>query len=214
MTRMKISILIIFALFQSAFAQLPYTEFKVGYFNPNDAHDGFLLGIHLGRMIDESISWGMEVDYFQKTYTDETRVSEQVGQTTPDQVTRNLNFVTRMLPVFAKLNFERALNQSSPVYLRASGGVGWQFVWNKVENFESDPQVSGTRFYNGFGWQLTAGAGYEISSKTVFFVDAFYNYSKVKRNNTTNEQGLPTWEELDVSGFGAKIGVSIIGFGW
>jgi len=41
-----------------------------------------------------------------------------------------------------------------------------------------------------------------------------YNGSKVKRNEKTNEDGLPSWEELDISGFGIRAGVSIVGFGW
>ena len=46
------------------------------------------------------------------------------------------------------------------------------------------------------------------------FVDGMYNSSKVKRNEGTTEAGLPTWEELDLSGLGVRVGVSIVGFGW
>jgi len=191
---------------------MPYTEFKVGYYEPNDTKGGFLFGLHLGRMIDESVSWGVEVDYFQKTYQDVIRIPDPFGLNNGEEVLVNLQFVNRILPIFAKLNYERAIGNNSPVYFRASGGVGWEFVWSRIENFEAE--VKDTRFYNGFGWQLSAGAGYEISSKAILFFDGFYNHSKVKRNSDSNDQGLPSWQELDISGFGVKVGVSIIGFGW
>ena len=211
MKKIFFPVLLIFALTQTSFAQLPYTEFKFGYFKPKDVTDGYLFGLHLGRMIDESLSWGVEINYFRKTYREETRVSDPTNATSPVKVTRHLEFVTQILPVWAKLNYEHPIAPRSPLFLRGSAGIGWEFLWNREDNY--DDGISDTRFYNGFGWQLAAGAGLEISSKSVLFADIFYNGAKVKRGEGTIG-GLPTWEELDISGFGSKVGVSIVGFGW
>lgn len=204
-------IVLVFALISTSSAQLPYTEVKFGYFRPEDTTDGYLFGVHLGRMIDESLSWGMEINYFRKTYQELTKVPDPTQTTNPQIVTKNLEFVTQILPVWAKLNYEHAISPRSPFFLRASAGIGWEFVWNREDNYQDG--ISDTRFYNGFGWQLATGIGTEISSKAVFFLDAFYNGARVKRGNDTI-QGLPTWEELDISGIGLKVGVSIVGFGW
>ncbi len=212
MKKILFPILLIFALTQTSSAQLPYTEFKFGYFNPEDATDGYLFGLHLGRMIDESLSWGVEINYFRKTYRDITEVPDTDPQVIkPRDVQKNLEFVTQIVPVWAKLNYEHPIAPRSPFFLRGSAGIGWEFVWNKEDNFAEG--ISDTRFYNGFGWQLAAGVGLEISSKSVLFLDAFYNGAKVKRGDDVIN-GLPTWEELDISGLGLKVGVSIIGFGW
>lgn len=212
MKKALFSILFIFTLTQMSSAQLPYTEFKFGYLNPKDANSGYLFGLHLGRMIDESLSWGIEINYFRKTYEEVTRVPDPDPQVIdPKTVEKSLEFVTQILPVWAKLNYEHAIAPRSPFFLRGSAGIGWEFVWNKEDNYQEG--ISDTRFYNGFGWQLAAGVGLEISSKSVLFVDAFYNGAKVKRDKST-DRGLPTWEELDISGLGLKVGVSIVGFGW
>jgi hypothetical protein len=202
---------LVFALIGTSSAQLPYTEIKFGYFKPVDATDGYLFGVHLGRMIDESLSWGIEINYFRKTYQELTKVPDPTQQTNPNRVTKQLEFVTQILPIWAKLNYEHPIAPRSPFFLRASAGIGWEFVWNREDNYQDN--ISDTRFYNGFGWQLATGVGMEISSKAVLFLDAFYNGAKVKRGSD-NRAGLPTWEELDISGFGLKLGVSIVGFGW
>ena len=205
--------IIILTLTQTSSAQLPYTEIKFGYFRPKDTTDGYLFGVHLGRMIDESLSWGIEINYFRKTYQELTKVPDPnpPQQAEPEIVTKQLEFVTQILPIWGKLNYEHPIALRSPFFLRASAGIGWEFVWNREDNYGD--HISDTRFYNGFGWQLASGIGMEISSKAVLFLDAFYNSAKVKRGSD-NIGGLPTWEELDISGIGLKVGVSIVGFGW
>jgi len=47
-----------------AFAQVPYTEVKVGRMDPESSRAGNLFGITIGRTIDESLSYGVELNYF------------------------------------------------------------------------------------------------------------------------------------------------------
>ncbi len=195
-------------------ARAPYTEIKVGYMEPKAAEPGYLFGLNMGRMIDESLSWSFEANYFQRSYRKETTIyrSGTQGGITPETKQLELDFVTRIIPVFMKLNYEHPLGGRGPFYIRASGAIGWEMVWNNEKNYLEGYEQN--RFYHGFGWQVSAGLGFEISSSANFFVDAFYNDSRAKRNQTTSEAGLPTWEELNISGFGIKAGVSIVGFGW
>jgi hypothetical protein len=211
---LSLSLLLILILFSFTEAKAPFTEVKLGYLDPEDAKPGLLWGINLGRMIDESISWSFEFNYYQKTYSKITTVDDiqLPSGITPSVQQKELEYKTYMIPLFLKLNWERQLGQGSPLYLRASGGLGWEMVWNKEENYETAEKS--TRFYNGFGWQATAGLGIQISSSANLFADGFYNGSKVSRNSSTSEEGFPTWEELDISGFGVRAGVSIVGFGW
>lgn len=200
---------------QTGLSRAPFTEFKVGYYYPEDAKSGYLFGINVGRMIDESLSWSFEFNYFQRGYKRITKTSDlQFGGTTPTQNQLELEYKTRILPFFVKLNYEHPLGIQSPIYFRGSAGIGWEMVWNNVDNYEINPSTHQKRFYHGFGWQTNAGLGFEISSSANFFIDGFYNGSKVKRNEKKNEEGLPIWEELDISGFGFRMGVSIVGFGW
>ncbi len=204
--------LILFISF--GFGKAPYTEFKVGYFDPEASDAGYLFGLNMGRMIDESLSWSFEFNYFQRTYKRVTTIDELrlPSGSAVEEKALELEYTTRIIPVLLKLNWEHPLGYQSPFYLRASGGLGWQMVWDKENNFVTGEHQ--TRFFHGFGWQAAAGVGIGISSSANFFVDLFYNSSTAKRNQETNSVGLPTWEEMNISGFGIKIGVSIVGFGW
>ena len=211
---LQFSLLLTLLIFLISFAQTPYTEFKVGYFDPEAAKPGYIFGINMGRMIDESLSWSFELNYFQKTYNKITKVEDiqHPGGEEPDVKQLELSYKTIIIPIFLKLNYEHPLGRKSPFYARGSAGIGWEMVWNKEDNYIT--KVHQTRFYHGFGWQGNLGIGLEISSTANLFADVMYNNSKPKRNESKNEDGLPTWEELDISGFGIRVGVSIVGFGW
>ncbi len=205
--------LILFSLSEVVFAKTPFTEFKVGYLDPRDTKAGYIFGINVGRMIDESLSWSFELNYFQKNYKKITDVAvSQNGLNRYSTKELRVELTSRIVPLFLKLNYEHSVRPGSPLYARASGGVGWEFVWNKENNYDTNQFKN--RFFNGFGWQLSGGLGFEISSSANLFIDAFYNESKVKRNKKTNSLGYPTWEELDISGLGVRLGISIVGFGW
>jgi len=213
MKRIILVPLILIFFIQWVGAQAPYTEIKVGMMNPKNASSGYLLGLNLGRTIDESLSWGLEINYFFKSYKEDYVVAtkeDPLNKTVT--IARNQDITTRIIPLIAKLNYERPFGYRSPFYLRGSAGVGWELLWNTENNYLKNKHK--TRFFHGFGWQLSAGLGIGISSSGNFFADIFYNNARVKRNQTTTELGLPIWDELDISGFGIKIGVSIVGFGW
>jgi hypothetical protein len=215
MKKVIFCLMLLILFIQPGFSRGSFTEFKAGYFYPEAAEHGYIFGINAGRMIDESLSWSFEINYFQKAYKKTTNKDElYFPGIQPTQVKLELDYKTIILPIYAKLNYEHPLGYRSPIYFRGSAGLGWEMVWNKANNYQVNPSTHETRFYNGFGWQATAGLGFEISSSANFFVDGFYNGSTVKRNSTTNDEGLPTWEELDVSGFGVRVGISIVGFGW
>ena len=213
MQRVIIVVIAFFLLTSIGFANTPFTEFKVGQYNPKDAKAGTIFGLNLGRMIDESISWSFELNYFQKSYDKNTVVYKETspGGNTFTEVQTEVAYKTRIIPLFLKLNYEHPLAHRSPFYARASAGLGWELLWNKEDNYEEDYHK--TRFFNGFGWTANAGVGFEISSSTNLFADLFYNGSTVKRNHTKNENGLPTWQEMDITGLGLRVGVSIVGFG-
>lgn len=207
-------IILLIAFSFPMYAKAPYTEFKFGYIDPKAAKAGYLFGVNLGRMIDESLSWSFEFNYYQKVYKKVTTDYEIQLPSGIEPTGKEVEFEykTYIIPLFLKLNLENQLGGNGPFFIRGSAGLGWEMVWNKENNYLTDSQS--TRFYHGFGWQATAGLGLRISSSANIFVDGMYNGSKVKRNEKTNEDGLPSWEELDISGFGIRAGVSIVGFGW
>ncbi|RMI28092.1 MAG: hypothetical protein D6681_00030 [Calditrichaeota bacterium] len=192
---------------------VPFTEFKFGFLDPEDTGSGNLIGISTGRRIDNRLFWGLEVNYFRTVYQQVTTIADTIlGGAGVKTKQLELKFTTTVIPIFLKLDYELKLGPRSPFYFRASGALGWELIWNNENNFLLD--IERTRFFQGLGWQLTTGLGIRISDKGLLFVDAIYNNAVASRNRERNELGLPIFQEIDVSGFGFKAGINIVGLGF
>ncbi len=214
MKKILSAVILLFSVFVSGYSQVAYTEIKVGRQDPAATKPGYLFGIMMGRSVDESFSWGLEVNYFQRSYQRTTTVATVVTDdgNVINQINKELDFRTIIIPFLLKINYEHPLVPRSILYLRASAGMGWEFVWNSERNYLTGNNQ--TRFFNGFGWQGSLGLGMAVSSSGNLFIDLFYNNARPTRGNTRNEAGLPTWQEMDLRGFGVKVGLSFVGFGW
>ncbi len=212
--------IILFGLIAIFFSQIsyaqnprPFTEFKFGMLDPIDTGSGNILGISTGRKIDNRLYWSIEINHFKTTFRKTTTIADSiVGGITFTKEQVELEFTTRIIPIFLKLDYELEMGEQSPFYFRASGGLGWEFIWNHENNFVED--IERTRFFNGLGWQVTAGLGLKISRDGLFFFDVVYNDSEATRQNERNEAGLPTFQQIDVSGFGFKAGINILNLGF
>lgn len=211
------SLILLFAIILSGltFAQRPrpFSEFKVGGINPNDASYGNVFGASTGRKIDDRLYYGIGLDYYKSNYRRETTIAEfDSGGIRFRETELELEFTTRILTTMGQLFYELKLGQNTPFYFRSSAGVGLNFIWNEENNFLQD--IDRTRFFWGIGWQLSAGLGIKISRSGLVFADVYYNDATASRTRERNQQGLPVSQTIDVSGFGIKVGVNIIGLGF
>ncbi|MCB0291150.1 MAG: outer membrane beta-barrel protein [Calditrichaeota bacterium] len=191
----------------------PYAEFSIGSINPKDTGIGNVFGISTGRRLDDRLYWGINVNYFKTSYLKITTVADSgVGGINFSTKEVELDFTTRILSLHLLISYELKLGEDTPFYYRASAGAGGEFIWNNENNFLED--IDRTRFFNGFGWQLTTGLGLKISRAGVIFADILYHNATARKNRERNERGLPTFQEIDVSGFGARVGINIIGLGF
>lgn len=212
---MKKSIIFIISFFfiSSLFAQnMPYSEFKAGLMNPKDAKTGWMFSYGTGKTIDEAFSWVVEFSLYAKRYSKVTAVDTLLG----DQISevlkqKELDFSTYLLPILFKITFDKKTAPHSPLMLKGSAGLGYQFLWNREQNYLTKNKE--TRFYHGFAYQLSFGFGLEMSSSAVLFVEAFYHGGKVKRNKTKTEDGLPVWKEVNMGGPGIRFGINFVNFG-
>ena len=190
----------------------PFTQFRFGTLNPKDAQSGLILGIRTGRDFDNMIMVGFSADLFWKTYTEESEIADSVtsGGVTVTTVQRDVEYKTLLLPLMFTADVKIPV-ENSPIRPYFGGGIGYQLLFNKEENFEDN--VSDSRFYSGFGWMFELGAEYVMSPHTAFYLEGFYNGCKVKRSSDS-AAGLPTWEEVDMSGLGFRVGLSLLGWGF
>ncbi len=200
----------VFMLAATLSAQTSFTDLQGGILMPSGAKDGFIGGIGMGRMIDKNIGYGFEINYYYKSYVQETEVLQQdQGQVTPVQVTTLIDNSTRLLPVYFRLTYNTAV---SPTFdLRIVGALGYEFMWNSEENNISN--IDETRFYSGFGWYIGGGFALPISDAADFMGEAAYHSSYPSRSEGETADGLPIRTEIDLSGLMLRIGLRIYHFG-
>jgi len=195
---------------EPAAAQLHFSAIKLGYLNPKDTKAGFIIGTEISDYVDESVSLGLSVNLFRKSFTALTPVAQQdfpsgVRETT---IQKELEFSTTFLPIMGQATVN--IPSSGNLGWYVGGGLGYEFLWNNEKNFTSQPTTSDRRFYKGFVWMLDAGLRYRVGSRSSLLFEAFYHNSAVKRNKTNSPAGLPVWSEVDLSGLGFRFG---LGFG-
>jgi hypothetical protein len=189
---------------QNCLAQFQFSGIRLGYIDPKGSKAGLILGVDLTGRIDESVELGATVNAFRRSYEQTTRVAEVVNASglVEKTVQKNLEFTTFFLPIMAEAIVH--LGQQD-FHWFANGGLGYELLWNNENNFEQGKKER--RFYKGFTWLVGGGFQYRIGSRSALIGEIFYHNATVKRNETKNEQGLPVWSEVDLSGLGFRGGL-------
>ena len=207
-TKNTIIIFIVLGLSSLALGQgVSVLEVRGGYLNPKDTNGGMIIGGSYGISIDERVDLSLGLSYFHKNYRKETAVADTnyISGIREQTVVRDLEYSTTLLPVTASVNIRFPFQR--PVYWYVGGSVTYQFLFNKEDNYEE--AISEKRTYKGWGWMLRAGIEYGIGSRSALLLEAFYNIGKVKRNVDETIEGLPVWDEVDVSGLGFRTGLRL-----
>ena len=181
-------------------------EFQVGSFNPKDTPAGIIWDVKYGIAVDEAVDIHLGVAWFHKSYEEVSTVAVGETESGVETTTKEaaLEYTTNLLPITASATIHLPMNSPLGIYFGA--GLSWQFLFNKENNY--DDEISETRTYNGGGWNARVGAEYELGSKSSLIAEMFYNNCKVKGNKDKKE-GLPVWDEVDVTGLGFKIGLRV-----
>jgi hypothetical protein len=217
MTSRKLAILILALFVMSAavvpaFGQAaPFTQIRFGTLNPKDAKSGVILGVRTGRDFDNVVLVGFSADLFWKSYTKKSDVADSIsaGGLVSHEKRVLVDYKTLILPLMFTADV-RIPVENVPIKPYFGGGIGYQLLFNKEDNF--DEGKSSSRFYSGFGYQFQVGAEYRMSPHAGFYLEAFYNGCKAKRSSGTTT-GLPTFEEVDISGVGFRVGLTLTGWG-
>jgi len=181
------------------------TTIKAGYFNPKGSKAGFIFGGSYSWIVDEAVDVGIAVDYFRKNYTDETEIAKTVtdGKIVEKEIVTNAEFTTNILPIYGLVNAKFPAGYSMDYFI--SGGLGYEMLFSSEQIFGDNAKKT-SRFYDGFKWILSAGIVYRTGTRSSFIAEAFYDGTKVSRDKK-NEAGTPTRYEVDLSGFGIRVGI-------
>ena len=191
------------------FDRAPTIQHKIslGLYSPPDIESGLTIGYGYFRYIDEMVSAGVGLDAFWTNYKKVSSVgiadTTGLGQTiTTQQV--EVDMTSYLLPLMGtvRVMLPIELGAFSP-YTNVS--LGWNILFNNETNYVTGEQTF--RFFNGFGWGLGAGASLVLGEKSSIGIETYYRSAKMKANVDETELGLPIYDELDMTGFGAQIGL-------
>ncbi|MCR4438579.1 MAG: outer membrane beta-barrel protein [bacterium] len=178
---------------------------RVGFLSPKDAKSGFSIGASLGAEVDEAVSIGIAADLFRRHYVKTSAVATTEYQSGVSETTiqKEVDYNTTIVPLLAELLVRMRGSRVHAYLLR--GSLGYELLWNKEQNFAQD--ISERRFYSGFTWQVGGGIMYRLGRRSDISAEVFYSSAEVSRNRTETPAGLPVWDQVDLSGIGARVTV-------
>jgi opacity protein-like surface antigen len=181
-------------------------EFEVGFLKPKDIKRGMIYSAKYGLVVDERVDISFGVDLFHSSYSEEATVEYgEQGQVGYETKTLALDYSALLLPL--SLNATARFPLQPPLSLYAGAGFSYQFLFNKVTNYEDDKKE--TQKFHGMGWIFRGGVEYGLGSKSSLIVETFYDLGKVKRNLDESTDGLPRWDEVNLGGFGFRAGLKM-----
>jgi hypothetical protein len=195
---------LLFAGFAAAQGKL--LEFQGGYLGPKDTKAGLIFGGNYGVSIDQSVDLSLGFSWFHKGYSKQTVVATGVSQSGSTYHTKeqSLDYSTTLLPFTANLTVHIPFQPPWGLYL--GGSLAYEFLFDKYSNLAT--KTSEKSSFHGFGWMARAGMEWTLGSRSFLTLEGFYNGCKVKGNEKRVE-GIPVWNEVNVSGLGIRAGVRV-----
>ena len=182
-------------------------EIQGGSFNPKGAPKaGLIFGANYGVCVDERIDLTLGLSVYHKGYTEKTYVgSDSTGAgSATQQVLMPLEYSTTIIPITASATVHIPFQPPLGFYI--GGSLAYEFLFDKYTNNQTGEKDSPT--FNGFGWMARAGVEYALGSRSSITLEGFYNGCKVK-SDRKKIAGIPSWQEVDLSGFGFKAGLRL-----
>lgn len=193
------------------------SRLRFGFLAPKGAETSFIGGFTYGRRIDEAVGLDMSMDFYYKSYTEKRKIGEYdsaAGNTVESHIVSG-DYKTTYIPLLANVYINIPLD--GPVQPYASAGIGWGLLWEDVfiaaheehnvqGQLETVPAYDEVNFYNGFAWNIAAGVSHKLGTKSSIFAELFYHGAKMKDDIDYSDFGV-TWDEVDMSGIGARLGL-------
>ena len=199
-----------FSISISAFAKRGNEfSFRVSYYGPEDADAGFAIGGSIGSAFSDIITLSFGTDVYFKKYEQRSEVASETGETWESTLyTTDISYSSYAVPLMAELKANVPIFSRLGIYGHI--GAGYQLFWIKEVNREEN--VSERDFYGGWVWNAGVGPSLKIGGNTWLFIEGYYTGSTVQRGRDDVSVGLPVYQEIDLSGFGVRLGVSVITF--
>lgn len=178
---------------------------RIGYFMPQDAKGGMMLGYFIGKEVDETVSVGISSDLYFKNYIKESTVAtDSIFSGNIVTIQQELDFSSYLLPVQGSISVLLPTGYSGwRPFL--NGGLGVAFLLNREVNYLTDEKDF--RAFFSFAWNAGAGMQYRLGQQSLARLELFYQQAALKGDRDKTEAGLPIYDEINMSGLGLRAGI-------
>ncbi|MBU4369466.1 hypothetical protein KKG58_01745 [Patescibacteria group bacterium] len=183
--------------------------FNVGYAGFKDINSGPTFGINFGKQIDNRVAIGLETNIFRKSMYDESAIADTsyasgIYQSTLETAKESHRTI---VPLVGTIDIDIGHFQNRPLKYKLGGGFGYQLLFGSSVNYQGQG-ITDNKAYAGWLWFLKTGLEYQISRTTSFIWEVIYSSSRVSRASDI-EADLPTEDVVNLSGLGARFGLSL-----
>ncbi len=183
------------------------SQLHAGFLDPDGPSDaGFLAGFRGGQQIDDMFQVGLGLDWRNKSGRATELLQETIGPGGETIIVRRevSSFSSNLFPALAYIQLSGPSHLTFVPYVGAA--ASWQVLFLKAEDFATGQQFDGT--YDGFGWQLWAGAAMPLSGRSRLVGEIFMNQADLNRDLYDPTLGQDIRETVSVDGVGARFGMS------
>lgn len=182
---------------------------KAGIFGPSATEVGFIIGYEGGWRIDENVSFGWSVDWFNKNYVDKSYVAQLNEFYGPINSSLNeLRAKTNLhsIPVMANIEAAWPVAYRTKIYFTGAAGVEALLIFYR--NYDN-PDNSTLKGAFDFNWRLGAGVLYELGRRSDIILELTYHSSNPSYQYNVDDNGRKRIFErsFDMSGLMFRAGV-------
>ena len=183
------------------------SQIHAGFLDPDGPSEaGFLAGLRGGQQIDDLLQIGLGVDWRNKSGRTTELLQRTVGPGGETIVVRRdvSRYASNLFPFLGYVQISGPSNLTLVPYVGAA--VSWQVLFLQADDFTTGQTFEAT--FDGFGWQLWAGAALPLSGRSRLLGEVFVNRADLNRDVFDAATGQDIRETVNVDGVGARLGLS------
>lgn len=183
------------------------SQLHAGFLDPDGPSEaGFLAGFRGGQQIDDLFQIGLGLDWRNKSGRATELLSETIGPGGETIVVRRdvSSYSSNLFPAIAYFQVSGPSHMLLVPYVGAA--ASWQVLFLKADDFATGQEFDST--FDGFGWQLWAGAAMPLSGRSRLVGEIFMNQADLHRDVYDPFLGQDLRETVSVDGVGARFGMS------
>lgn len=183
------------------------SQVHAGFLDPDGPSEaGFLAGFRGGQQIDDMFQIGLGLDWRNKSGRATEVLQETIGPGGETIIVRRdvSSYSSNLFPALAYFQISGPSHLLLVPYVGAA--ASWQVLFLNARDFATGQEFDAT--FDGFGWQLWAGAAMPLSGRSRLLGEVFMNQADLNRDVYDVVLGQDIRETVSVDGVGARFGMS------